>query len=109
MRTVGAYPVAHGGQIVFGSDGQGIRATERQFESLDYCPDTAFALASGLTDLCAGYCFTLGLLTPLASAAIIVDMLSAAVSVHVRNALWIVNHGLEHSLVMVAVSPVPAS
>jgi putative oxidoreductase len=100
---VGLTLVAHGGQILFGWDGPGLRATGRNFESLGYRPGTVFALLSGATDLCAGGCFTLGLLTPLAGAAIVANMLSAVLSAHVRNGFWIVNQGLEYALVMAAV------
>ena len=53
-------------------------------------------------ELGAGLLLVLGLLTPLAAAVLIGDMLVAIFKVHAARGLWSQNGGFEYNLVLVA-------
>jgi putative oxidoreductase len=101
--VVGLTLFAHGGQMLFGWDGPGLRATGDMFDRLGYRPGNVFAVLAGAAQLGGGLCLAIGLLTPLAGAAIVASMLSAGLSVHLRNGFWITRDGFEYALVLGAV------
>ena len=102
--VVGLTVAAHGGQILFGWKGPGLRGTASHLAKLGYRPGALFAPLLGVTLFVGGVCLALGLLTPLASAATIAAMLGAIFSTHVRNGFWITNNGFEYSLVLAVVA-----
>ena len=102
--VVGLTLMGHGAQILFGSfHGPGLTNTGISFANLGYRPGKFFAVINGAIQFGAGGCFVLGLLTPVAGAAIIASMLSAALSVHIRNGFWITDQGCEYTLVLGAI------
>ncbi len=83
--VIGLLLVGHGAQKLFGwFGGHGLTTTGKGLGALGYRP--------GL--------LALGLLTPLAAAAIMGTMLNAALSAHVKNGLWLTNGGYEYTLVL---------
>lgn len=99
--VVGGLFVGHGAQKLFGwFGGHGPEGTADFFRSLGYQrPDTSARMA-GAAEFGGGILLVLGLLTPLAAAAIIGVMLNAAVAAHLSNGLWNSQGGFELPLVL---------
>lgn len=77
--------------------GSGLRATGRWFASMGFVPGTAMAAVAGGTETLAGCALVLGLLTPLASAAIC-GTLVVAMYTHRGGGVWTRNGGFELAL-----------
>jgi putative oxidoreductase len=101
--VVGALLVGHGTQKLFGwFGGHGPRATGAFFELLGYRPGVLFAAVAGLTEAGGGMMLAVGLLTPLAGAAVVGVMLNAASSLRGRGP-WVINGGWEYTVVLATV------
>jgi putative oxidoreductase len=101
--VVGLLFVGHGAQKLFGAfGGTGIDATTATFERIGLGPARLHAIAAGCAELGGGLLLALGLVTPLAAAAIIAVMVTAIITVHVRNGLWNTEKGFEYNLVLIA-------
>jgi len=101
--VVGALFVGHGVQKLFGwLGGHGIEGTAGFMDSLRYRKGRVAAVLAGLAEALGGLALVLGLLTPLAAAAIIGVMVNAVATVHLRNGLWNANGGMELPLVYAA-------
>ena len=80
--TVGATAFAHGAQKLLGIfGGHGISGTADVLESLGFRPGRRYAWLLGMTELLGGTLLAVGLLTPLAVAAVAGVMLAAVASV----------------------------
>jgi putative oxidoreductase len=100
---VGLLFVGHGAQKLFGVlGGTGIKGTAAGFEQMGLRPARLHATAAGCAELGGGLLLALGLLTPLAAAAIIAVMVTAIITVHARNGLWNTEKGFEYNLVLIA-------
>ncbi|GAA2080689.1 DoxX family membrane protein [Streptomyces albiaxialis] len=76
--VVGLSLAAHGTQKLFGwFDGNGLDGTEQFFASVGYPSAGAMAVVAGLTEALGGLGLALGLLTPLAGAAVLGTMINA--------------------------------
>ncbi|MBN1528083.1 MAG: DoxX family protein [Thermoleophilaceae bacterium] len=96
----GALFVGHGAQKLFGLfGGHGIDGTGGFFESLGLRPGRVHATAAGLAEFGGGLLLLLGLLTPLAAAAIIATMVTASLTAHRGKGVWSTNGGWELPLV----------
>lgn len=104
LRTVvGALFIGHGTQKLLGwFGGQGLDATGQFFESVGLRPGPRNALAAGLSEAGGGALLALGLLTPLAAAALVGAMTTAIRIVHLKNGPWSANGGYEYNLVLIA-------
>ncbi|WP_127360214.1 DoxX family protein [Actinacidiphila soli] len=101
----GLVMAGHGGQILFGLFGApGLTATGQGFTALGYQPGKLYALIAGLSELLGGLGLALGLLTPLAAAAVIGVMINAMVTVHAQHGLWATQGGLEYPMGIAAVA-----
>ena len=81
--TVGGILAAHGLQKLFGwFGGHGIHGTAGFLESLGFRPGRHYAWLLGGAELVGGLALALGLLTPLAAAAVAGVMLAAIAAVH---------------------------
>ncbi|MCK1814497.1 DoxX family protein [Streptomyces sp. XM4011] len=81
--AVGLTMAAHGTQKLFGwFDGGGLDGTGQFFEFLGYPSGSTMALVAGLSETLGGLGLALGLLTPLAGAAIVGTMINVIVSAH---------------------------
>jgi putative oxidoreductase len=75
---VGLAMAAHGSQKLFGwFGGGGLHGTAHFFTMSGYPAGPAMAVVAGLTEVLGGLALVFGLLTPLAAAAIVGDMLNA--------------------------------
>jgi putative oxidoreductase len=99
LRIVfGALLIGHGTQKLFGwFGGHGLEGTGGFFHTLGFRPGKQMAAMAGASEALGGLLLALGLLTPLAGAAIVGTMLVAA-SVHADKGLWGVNGGYELAL-----------
>ncbi|MEU6577634.1 DoxX family protein [Streptomyces sp. NPDC046805] len=103
--TFGLLMAGHGAQKLFGIfGGTGLAATGKGFAALGFHPGEVFALIAGLTEFGGGLCFALGLLTPLAAAALIGVMINAMVTVTGAHGLWATHGGVEYNVVIAIVA-----
>ncbi|MGK5449709.1 DoxX family protein [Streptomyces radiopugnans] len=76
--ALGLTMAAHGAQKLFGwFGGGGVEGTGQFFASLGYPSPEATAVVAGLTETAGGLALALGLLTPLAGAAVLGTMVNA--------------------------------
>lgn len=100
---VGLTLAAHGAEKLFGwFSGPGLNGTGQFLAMLGFPPGRRHALMAGLGETGGGLFLALGLITPLASAAIISVMLVAIVSVHIKNGFFSQNGGYEYNLILSA-------
>ncbi|MGW0191632.1 DoxX family membrane protein [Streptomyces sp. NPDC003362] len=103
--TFGLLMAAHGSQKLFGFfGGDGLAATGEGFAALGYRPGKLFAVIGGLSELLGGLGLALGLLTPLAAAALIGVMINAMVTVTGAHGLWQTDGGVEYSVCIAVVA-----
>ena len=101
--VVGLLFVGHGCQKLLGwFGGKGLADAAGGVEKLGLRPAIVWAALSGGAELVGGVLLVLGLLTPLAAGALVVDMGVAAVGVHLPRGLWSQAGGYEYNLVLVA-------
>jgi putative oxidoreductase len=89
--AVGAVMLAHGINHIFG--GGKIAGTARWFESLGMKPGKLHAWVASITEVVGGTMLVLGVLTPLAAAAVIGVMLVAWITNHRGNGFFIFRPG----------------
>jgi putative oxidoreductase len=101
--VVGLGFAAHGAQKLFGwFGGYGISGTGGYFESLGMRPGKVHATAAGAAELLGGLAIALGLVTPVAAAALIAVMTVAIVMVHLKNGWFNSNNGYELNVLLIA-------
>ncbi|WP_079102470.1 DoxX family protein [Streptomyces sp. TP-A0356] len=97
--TFGLLMAGHGSQKLFGIfGGPGLTATGKAFDTLGFHPGKVFAVICGLSEFLGGLGLALGLLTPLAAAALIGVMINAMVTVTGADGLWIQDGGVEYNV-----------
>jgi putative oxidoreductase len=102
---VGLYYAAHGSQKLFGwFGGGGAEGTGAFFEQIGIKPGKTMAQLAGATEFFGGLLFLLGFLTPLASILIIIPMIVAIKTVHIKNGLFSDKGGIEYNVVLIAVA-----
>jgi len=100
---VGLTLVAHGAQKLFGRlGGGGLAGTGEMLEKMGLRPGKPYALLAGLTEAGGGLMLAAGLLTPVASAAIIAVMAVAIEVAHASKGFFAHKGGWEYALVMAA-------
>ncbi|MFJ9469344.1 DoxX family protein [Streptomyces caniferus] len=103
--TFGLLMAGHGAQKLFGIfGGKGLAETAKGFAALGYQPGKLFAVIGGLSEFLGGLGLALGLLTPLAAAALIGVMVNAMVTVTGAHGLWETNGGVEYSVCIAVVA-----
>lgn len=102
--VVGLSMAAHGTQKLFGwFDGPGLSGTEGFFAAEGYPAPGFMALVAGATETFGGLGLALGLLTPLAGAAVLGTMLNA-LAVNWGSGYLAPEGGMEFVTVLIAVS-----
>lgn len=96
--TIGVMILLHGYNHLFGPGG--VDGTAGWFAGLGFRPARVHALMSGLVELAAGAALVLGLLTALATAALVGTMLVAGWAAHRKNGFFIFRDGYEYVLVV---------
>ncbi|MGW1408369.1 DoxX family protein [Streptomyces sp. NPDC002403] len=103
--TFGLLMAGHGSQKLFGLfGGEGLDATGRGFAALGYRPGAVYAAIGGGSEFLGGLGLALGLLTPLASAALIGVMINAMATVTAAHGLWATEGGAEYNVCIAAVA-----
>jgi putative oxidoreductase len=97
--TVAVVFLAHGWNHLFG--GGRLAGTARWFESLGMRPGRLHAWTASVTELGAGALLALGLVTPLAAAALLGTMVVALVTNHLKNGFFIFRPGEGYEYVLV--------
>lgn len=99
--TLGVTMIAHGWNHAFG--GEGLAGTSRWFASIGMRQPRINALAATATELGAGTLLLLGLITPLAAAAVVGTMLVALLTNHLRNGFFIFRPGEGYEYVLMII------
>ena len=101
--VVGLTFSAHGAQKLFGAfGGHGIDGTAGFFDQVGLRPSKLHAWAAGAAEFFGGLAIALGLVTPVAAAALIGVMTAAVLTVHLKNGFFVTNQGFEYNLVLAA-------
>jgi putative oxidoreductase len=99
--VLGVIFIGHGAQKLFGSfGGPGLKGTAGFFEQLGIKPPYLMAVLAGLAEVVGGILVILGFLTPLATLALIVVMIVAVLTVHLKNGFFVTNGGYEFNLAL---------
>ena len=94
---------SHGCQKLFGwFGGNGISGTGAFMESLGFRPGVLFATFAGLGELCGGILIAAGWLGGVGPALVVLVMLVAILSVHIRNGYFNAVNGWELPSVYIA-------
>ncbi len=102
---VGLAMAAHGAQKAFGIfGGHGIKATSGFFESLGYRPGVLFAAPAAYGEIAGGALTALGLFGPVGPALIVLVMIVAAGTVHLKNGFFASKGGVELNAFYIAAS-----
>jgi putative oxidoreductase len=80
--------------------GGGIQGTADAFDQIGLRPSKLNAWLAALSELGGGLLIALGLVTPVAAAAVIAVMTAAVLTVHLRNGFFATNNGYEYNLVL---------
>jgi putative oxidoreductase len=99
--VIGLTFVAHAALKLFSvRGGGGIQGTADAFDQIGLRPSKFHAWLAALSELGGGVLIALGLVTPVAAAALIAVMTAAVVTVHVRYGFFATNNGYEYNLVL---------
>jgi putative oxidoreductase len=99
--VLGVIFIGHGAQKLFGSfGGPHISGFAKMLEQLGVRPARPMAILAGLAEFVGGILMMLGFLTPLAAVALIVVMIVAILTVHLRNGFFKTNGGYEFNLAL---------
>ncbi len=100
---VGLLFAAHGAQKLFGAfDGPGVEGVTGFMGSLGLEPARFHGVAAGLLEFAGGLLIALGLVTPIAAAALIAVMVTAIATVHLANGFFNQDGGVEFNLTLIA-------
>jgi putative oxidoreductase len=100
---IGGLFIGHGTQKLFGwFGGYGPDGTGNYMESIGLKPGRDHAVRAGVAEAGGGALLALGLLTPVAAAAITGVMATAIRTVHQPNGPWVTDNGWEHPASVVA-------
>jgi putative oxidoreductase len=101
--VVGLLFVGHGAQKLFGIwGGHGLKGTAGFFDTIGLKPGRLHAAAAAVMEFGGGALLALGLITPVAAAALIAVMTAAVITVHYSKGLWSTGGGYEYNLVLAA-------
>jgi len=99
--AVGLTIAAHGAQKLFGwFGGPRLDGTGQFLETIGFRTGRRQAAMAGLAEMVGGLLLTLGLLTPLGAAAVIIVMIVAIFSVHINKGFFGQNGGYEYNLLL---------
>jgi putative oxidoreductase len=98
---IGLTFAAHGAQKVFGWwGGPGLAGWEGAMAHMGFRPARLFAVTSAITELVGGLLLAVGLLTPLAAAALVAQAVVIVGHVHWSNGFFNVRSGIEFPLLL---------
>ncbi len=104
---VGLVLAGHGSQKLLGwFGGPGLTGASGLMEKLGFRPGRFWALLASGSEFGGGLLLALGLLTPLAAAALVAAMLIAVTKAHGKAGFWSTRGGFEYPLTLLVVSAV---
>lgn len=99
--AVGLTFAAHGAQKAFGWwGGPGLAGWQAAMTSMGFQPARPFALLSAYVELVGGLALAVGLLTPLAAAALVAQAIVIVGHVHLRNGFFNAQSGFEFPMLL---------
>ena len=100
---IGIMFLAHGLQMAFGLfKGPGIKAFSEMLFGLGFVPAMFWSYVASYTVLLGGLCLILGMQTRLASALLLIFILTAGVRVHLSKGFFLADGGFEYTFVIAA-------
>lgn len=103
--AIGVLVLGHGLQKLTGwFGGPGLAGWSHMLEEMGYRRPRALAWLHAAAESLGGLLLAVGLLTPLAVAAVVGVMLNAIVVAHGRNGLWVQDGGYEYPLALALVA-----
>jgi putative oxidoreductase len=100
---IGALMFGHGAQKLFGwFGGPGMAGATGMMNHLGFRPAPFWAWMLALLEVLGGLSLVFGFLTPIGAAALLADMIVAAVKVHAPKGIWNMGGGVEYNLVLIA-------
>ena len=98
---LGAMFAAHGLQKVFGLfGGAGIKGFSQQLSSLGFAAPMFWAYLAAYTELIGGLCLLMGFGTRIASLFLLILIIVAGSTVHLKNGFFLMNGGFEYPFVI---------
>lgn len=102
--AVGIVLVGHGAQKLFGAfEGPGLQRWHGAVASMGFAQPRVFATLAALAEFFGGIMLAIGFLTPLAAAALAIDMAVAVIKVHWPKGMWITKGGYEYAMLLFVV------
>lgn len=99
--AVGVLVAGHGAQKLFGAfEGPGMERWQGAVASMGFAQPRVFATLAAFAEFFGGLALAIGLLVPVACAAIVVDLAVAIVKVHAAKGLWVTKGGYEYALAL---------
>ena len=94
--VIGPLMAAHGAQKLLGwFGGPGLSGAGQFMTQLGFRPGRAFAAIASLTEVVSGLLVTFGFLGPIGPALMLSVMITAAVTVHLKNGVFAMKNGIE--------------
>ncbi len=101
LRMLGVVYALHGFQKLFGwFGGGGLDGTASWFDSIGFRPGRRAAIMAGASEVLGGLGIAVGLLVPIAAAAVLGTMTVAAKVNHEDNGFWSAKKGWEYNLAL---------
>ena len=96
--------MAHGLQKTFGAfGGPGIKAFSEMLSGLKMAPPLFWAYVAAYTELLGGLFLVIGLQTRLSAAMLLVLIVTAAITVHLKKGFFLSNGGFEYTFIIACV------
>jgi len=103
--ALGTIFILHGAQKAFGMfAGPGIEGFSKMLSGLGFQPAIFWAYLAAYTEFFGGLLIVLGIFTRFASAAILILLIAAALTVHLKNGFFLQNGGIEYIFVLAGIS-----
>jgi putative oxidoreductase len=96
--------VLHGSQKVFGMfGGSGMDKFAKMLTGLGFTPGIFWAYLAGYSELICGALLILGLFTRLSAGILLIVILVAAITVHLKNGFFMMQGGFEYNFIIIAI------
>jgi putative oxidoreductase len=102
--ALGIMFMAHGLQMAFGLfGGPGVKGFSQMLSGLGFVPAILWAYVASYTVLLGGLFVIIGVQTRLASAMLLIFILTAAITVHLTKGFFLSNGGYEYNFIIAAI------
>ncbi|MDD5408637.1 MAG: DoxX family protein [Candidatus Omnitrophica bacterium] len=102
--ALGIMFMAHGLQMAFGLfGGPGVKGFSQMLSGLGFAPAIFWSYVASYTVFIGGLLVIIGLQTRLASALLLIFILTAAIKVHLAKGFFLSNGGFEYNFIIAAI------